>query len=127
MINKNSIKILIIIIIIFLIITIGILIFQLLHKNKNKNELFQVEFGSPNESSSSDTSSMKSLLAIGSQANENTKYDTVSTHYLGDIRTEESEEGPPPPPPDPICFNSSEETSNSITTLGVYKSRCCDN
>ena len=48
-------------------------------------ELFDTSFGTPPETTSTDKSLIKKLLEIGSQAQENTKYDIVATQYLGDM------------------------------------------
>ena len=102
-----------ILIVTILIIIIGLLSFNLSHQK----EFFTVQFGTPNESSSQDTSSMKSLLEIGSQAQENTKYDKVSTQYLGDIsvKTTDDEDDKNIEIPDPVCF--SEDTDDQINNI----------
>ena len=93
----------------------------------NSIESFAVSFGTPPETTQSDHSHIKGLLEIGSQAHENTTYDTVSTHYLGDIHRP-TPPPPPPPPPDPLCFTSpSNPFRNNPTKLYLDTQDCCDN
>lgn len=107
---------------ILLLLTVLLILFLSL-KPKIIRESFDVTFGTPPETSSTDSSTMKDLLEIGSQAQENTTYDTVATHYLGDLNTGVEEEVILIPP-DPVCFT--EETSNSdIPSLSTYSPNCC--
>jgi len=50
--------------------------------NKNKRGKKRVVFGVPQLSTSADSKGIKKLLEMGTQADENTKYDTVATKYL---------------------------------------------
>jgi hypothetical protein len=90
----------------------------------NKIEGFSVQFGTPPETTDVDHGHIKTLLEIGSQSHENTKYDVVSTHLLGDI-SEPAPPGPPPPPPDPVCFLG-DSLSNDRTEIDRGET-CCVN
>lgn len=90
-------------------------------------ESFNVPFATPPDTSDSDKDSMKNLLEIGSQANEDKKYDVVSKKILGKInRVAPNEEVIEPE--DPICFN---EPSNYSYSDGLRNDPnkttvCCD-
>ena len=80
-------------------------IYNMLYRRK---ETFTVQFGTPEESSDENVTQISTLLEIGSQAEENTTYDTVSTQVLGDITVTT------PAPPiedeeDPVCFEDDDE------------------
>ena len=79
----------------------------------NYFESFDVQFGKPPETSDNDSDSIKQLLEIGSQSNENTQYDQVSTQYLGDI-SRPTPPPPPPQPPDPVCFQGKLNRKNPV-------------
>ena len=102
-----------------------LLVFMIIY-NQNNIESFEVSFGTPPETTSSDHEHIKGLLEIGSQAHENTIFDTVSTDYLGDIHRP-TQPPPPPPPPDPICFTSPSSNSyhDNPTELESYSQNCC--
>ncbi len=87
-------------------------------------ENFAVQFGTPPESTASDSSNIQGLLEIGSQAQENTTYDSVSTHHLGDI-SRPTPTPPPPPPPDPVCFTSPSSSSDQPTEITAATQECC--
>ena len=82
-------------------------------------ELFSVQFGTPPETSDENKGHIKGLLEIGSQALENTKYDTVSTHYLGDIHEEEDNNNilDDLHKPDPKCFSDNLNKNNIFSLL----------
>ena len=84
-----------------------ILIFYISIK-PNNIESFAVQFGTPPETTDVDHGHIQDLLHIGSQSHENTKYDVVSTHLLGDI-ARPAPPPPPPPPPDPVCFQDDDD------------------
>ena len=88
-----------------------------------KYESFDVQFGKPPETSADDSDNMKELLEIGSQANENTQFDQVSTQYLGDI-SRPKPPPPPPPPPDPVCFQGKLNRKNPVE-LDDFDDQCC--
>ena len=93
--------------------------------SNNKIESFIVDFGTPPETTSTDQGHIKGLLEIGSQAHENTSFDTVSTQYLGDIHRP-TVAPPPPPPPDPVCFTEESNPNRYIPTdLESYSKNCC--
>ena len=95
-------------------------------------EPFAVVFGTPPETSSTDASSMKSLLELGSQSQADRKYDVISEEIMGEINRitpleEEVEQE------DPKCFNDFYDFDYS--SLGNYQhgkmcsdkiSVCCD-
>ena len=99
--------------IIFLLILLSM--FIILNSRYKINETFVIQYGTPDGSSTEDKDTIKSLLEIGSQAHENTKYDTVSTKLLGDTHTPTPPPFPPTPP-DPICF-----TEDSISSVKYSK------
>jgi len=66
-------------------------------------EPFAIQYGLPPGTSSDDQGHIVNLITLGSQSGANTKYDVVSTEYLGDI-SEPVPPEPPPQPPDPVCF-----------------------
>ena len=85
-------------------LVIILLFFIFIYIQRQCFETFGVVFGTPPETSSADASSMKSLLELGSQAQEDRKYDVVSHSILGEINRE-SEEIEEEDPLDPKCFN----------------------
>lgn len=104
-----------------------ILFFYLDTSNYNNKSLeeFTIEFGTPPETTSTDQQHIQGLLEIGSQAHENTMYDSVSTHYLGDL-SRPTQPPPPPPPPDPVCFDTPSNSGKKIPTdLDSYTPDCC--
>lgn len=102
---------------------IVLLVLFLLFRPELIEESFDVTFGTPPETTSADKSNMKDLLEIGSQAQENTTYDTVATHYLGDLNMGVEQEDILIPP-DPVCF-SEEGSQSDLTTLDTYSPNCC--
>ena len=91
-------------------------------KTPNTIEGFAVQFGTPHETTDTDHEHIKTLLEVGSQSHENTKYDVVSTHYLGDI-ARPAPPPPPPPPPDPVCFQGDDYDGERIDF--DKQSDCC--
>ncbi len=94
-------------------------------------EPFSVQFGTPEGTSDGNAENIKGLLEIGSQAKEDTTYDTVSTKILGESETEtESEPVMPTPPPDPVCFTEEDDDLKETyipTSLKTYSPACCQN
>ena len=112
----------------FLIILLLILLLYLSCNNKVSNkEFFATEFGSPPEATIDDNSNIKSLLEIGSQADENSRFDVVSTKYLGDLSGPKPKPQPPPPP-DPVCFTGKYygKKRNSNTLDDIMFNDCCN-
>lgn len=70
---------------------------------ENLQEDFQVAYAVLQGTEPADQEHTKALLEIGSQADENKKYDVVSTKYLGN-RVPIPTQVVTTPPPDPICF-----------------------
>ena len=70
-------------------------------------------------------SHIQNLLEIGSQSHENTKYDVVSTHLLGDI-ARPAPPPPPPPPPDPVCFQDDDDEPDERVDFDKQENCCAD-
>lgn len=88
-------------------------------------ESFAVQFGTPPETTDTDHSHIQNLLEIGSQSHENTKYDVVSTHLLGDI-ARPAPPPPPPPPPDPVCFQDDDDEPDERVDFDKQENCCAD-
>ena len=67
-----------------LIITIVLLIVSVFFMIKYKKQIQEnlISFNAPQLSSDRDKESMADLMRLGSQGDENSKYDTVDTRYL---------------------------------------------
>ena len=67
-----------------LIITIFLLIISVFFMIKYKKQIQEnlISFNAPQLSSDRDKESMADLMRLGSQGDENSKYDTVDTRYL---------------------------------------------
>ena len=67
-----------------LIITIFLLIISVFFMIKYKKQIQEnlISFNAPQLSSEQDKESMADLMRLGSQGDENSKYDTVDTRYL---------------------------------------------
>ena len=93
-------------------------------------EPFSVQFGTPEGTSDGNAENIKGLLEIGSQALEDTTFDTVSTEILGESENE-TETVIPTPPPDPVCFTEDDDDDLKETyiptSLKTYSPACCQN
>ena len=86
-------------------------------RNLYIHETFDIQFGTPQESSDENKTHIKGLLEIGSQAQENTKYDKVSTQYLGNINVKNTSDKSDTTmeKPDPVCFK--EDITSQINNI----------
>lgn len=92
-------------------------------------EHFNVTFATPPDTSSKDIDNIKNLLEIGSQADEDKKYDVVSKKILGKInRVAPKEEIVEPE--DPKCFNDNYDFDyDSLKKYQIGSNQitaCCD-
>lgn len=113
----------------YLLFLLSLLFITIIFNHKDI-ESFEVQFGTPSDTDEADQENMKGLLEIGSQANEDTSFDTVSTDMLGDI-SKPTPMPMPTPPPDPVCFAEEEGSvltePYGSTNLLSYSPVCCKN